>query len=57
LISSRETRKKKVLWSIIDNWEAGWPEMKKLRLTPLPPIWEGGEGTTFFENPDWKDTR
>ena len=35
--AARETRKKKVLWSIIDNWEAGWPEMKKLRLTPLPP--------------------
>lgn len=35
--AARETRKKKVLWSIIDNWEAGWPEMKKPRLTPLPP--------------------
>ena len=23
----------------------------------LMRIWEGGEGTTFFENPDWKDPR
>ena len=35
--AARETRKKKGLWSIIDNWEAWWPEMKKPRLTPLPP--------------------
>lgn len=37
ITAARETRKKKALWSIIDNWEAKWPEMKRPRLNPLPP--------------------
>lgn len=38
IMQAADTRKPKgALWSIIDNQEAGWPELHRGRLRPLPP--------------------